>query len=143
MTLEYLDYHLGEPRYNPAECMDLKLSYARPLRIRCRLTRKDTKDVLEESIYLGEIPIMLGGGEFVINGAERVIVSQLHRSPGVDFAVAMEESDRPLHRAKIVPERGSWVEVEVNKKEFLVVRIDQSAKIPATTLLRAMDEAYG
>ncbi len=142
-TLEYLYYELGEARYIPEECVDLKLTYAKPFRVCCRLVRKDSKDVLEESIYLGEMPIMLGGGEFIINGAERVIVSQLHRSPGVDFAVAMAESDRPLHAAKIIPERGSWIEIEVSKKEFLTIRIDQSAKMSATTFLRAMDERFG
>ncbi len=141
--LEYISYELGEPRYNPQECRDLRLTYGAPFRVRCRLVRKDTKDVVEESIYIGEVPIMIGGGEFIINGAERVIVSQLHRSPGVDFSVAMEESDRPLHSARIIPERGSWIEMDVNKKEFLTIRIDQSGKIPATAFLRAMDAKYG
>ena len=141
--LEYLHYDLGEPRYTVRECRDLKLTYGMPLRIRCRLIRKDSKEVLEESIYLGEAPIMIGGGEFIINGAERVIVSQLHRSPGVDFTVEMEESDRPLHGARIIPERGSWIELGVTKKDSLVIRIDQSSKTPATTFLRAMDEKYG
>jgi len=142
-TLEYVDYELGEPRYKPQECRDLRLTYGRPLRLRCRLSRKDSKDVIEESIYVGEVPIMIGGGEFIINGAERVIVSQLHRSPGVDFTVAMQESDRPLHGARVIPERGSWLELEVTKKDALTIRIDQSSKIPATTFLRAMDEKYG
>jgi len=142
-TLEYLYYELGEPRYTVQECRDLKLSYGVPFKIRCRLVRKEAKEVLEESIYLGELPIMIGGGEFIINGAERVIVSQLHRSPGVDFTVAMEESDRPLHGARIIPERGSWIELAVTKKDALAIRIDQSSKIPATTFLRAMDERYG
>ena len=143
MTLEYLWYELGEPRYNPAECRDLKLTHGMPFRIRCRLSRTDSKDVLEESIYLGELPIMRGGGEFIINGAERVIVSQLHRSPGVDFTVEMQESDRPLHGARVIPERGSWIEISVTKKDSLTMRIDQSSKIPATMFLRAMDDAYG
>jgi len=142
-TLEYLYYELGEPRYTPQECRDLKLTYGMPFRVRCRLARKDSKDVLEESIYLGEIPIMMGGGEFIINGAERVIVSQLHRSPGVDFTVEMQESDRPLHGARIIPERGSWIEMEVTKKDIIAIRIDQSSKIPATTFLRALDANYG
>ncbi len=141
--LEYLDYEFGESRYTVRECRDLKLTYGLPFRIRCRLVRKDSKDVLEESIYVGEIPLMIGGGEFIINGAERVIVSQLHRSPGVDFTVAMEESDRPLHGARIIPERGSWIELNVTKKDALTIRIDQSSKIPATTFLRAMDPKYG
>jgi DNA-directed RNA polymerase subunit beta len=142
-SLEYLDYELGEARYTQQECRDLKLSYGTPLRIRCRLVRKDKKDVVEEAIYLGEVPIMIGGGEFVINGTERVIVSQLHRSPGVDFTVEMEESDRPLHGARIIPERGSWVEMNVTKKDAIAMRIDQSGKIPATMFIRAMDPNFG
>jgi DNA-directed RNA polymerase subunit beta len=142
-SLEYLDYELGEPRYTQQECRDLKLTYGAPLRIRCRLARKDKKEVVEESIYVGEVPIMIGGGEFVINGTERVLVSQLHRSPGVDFTVEMEESDRPLHGARVIPERGSWIELNVTKKESIVMRIDQSGKIPVTMFLRAMDDRYG
>ena len=143
MQLDYVSYELSEPRYNMQECRDLKLTYGMPFRIRCRLTRKDAKDVLEESIYLGEIPIMIGGGEFIVNGAERVIVSQLHRSPGVDFTVEMEESDRPLHGARVIPERGSWIELTVTKKDSLTIRIDQSSKIPASMFLRAMEDKYG
>ena len=142
-TLEYLSYELSEPRYTQDECRDLKLTYGMPFRIRCRLSRKDAKDVLEESIYLGELPIMIGGGEFIINGADRVIVSQLHRSPGVDFNVEMQESDRPLHGARVIPERGSWIELNVTKRDSLSIRIDQSSKIPATAFLRAMAEQYG
>ncbi len=143
MALEYVSYELGEARYTPDECRQLRLTFGLPFRITCRLRMKDREDILEESIYLGEMPIMIGGGEFVINGAERVIVSQLHRSPGVDFTVEMAESDRPLHGARIIPERGSWIELLVSKKDSLTVRIDQSSKIPATTFLRAMDEKYG
>ncbi len=85
---------------------------------------------------------MIGGGEFIINGAERVVVSQLHRSPGVDFVVDTEASDRKLHSCRIIPERGSWIEINVTKKDTLGVRIDQSGKFSAMTLLRAMDPAY-
>jgi DNA-directed RNA polymerase subunit beta len=86
---------------------------------------------------------MIGGGEFIINGAERVIVNQLHRSPGVDFLVEVQEGDRPLHGCRVIPERGSWIECSVTKKDALAVRIDQSSKIPATTFLRALDAKYG
>jgi len=85
---------------------------------------------------------MMGGGEFIVNGAERVIVCQLHRSPGVDFGIASSIGDRPLHTARVIPERGSWIELEVTKKDILAMRIDQSTKIAATTFLRALDEAY-
>jgi len=143
VKLEYMHYELGEARYTVQECRDLRLTYGLPLRIFVRLLRKDSKDVLEEGIYLGEAPIMIGGGEFIINGAERVLVSQLHRSPGVDFSVEMQESDRPLHGARVIPERGSWIELSVTKKDSLTMRIDQSSKIPATMFLRAMDEKFG
>ncbi|MHC4561912.1 MAG: DNA-directed RNA polymerase subunit beta [Planctomycetota bacterium] len=143
VSLEYLDYALDDPRYTPEECSDLRLTYGRPFRVRCRLSRKDSKDVIEESVYLGEMPIMIGGGEFIINGAERVIVSQLHRSPGVDFTVEMQESDRPLHGARIIPERGSWIELSVSKKDSLILRIDQSSRIPGTIFLRCMDKELG
>ena len=142
IQLEYISYELGESRYAPQECRDLRLTYGMPFRIRCRLVRTDRKEVLEESIYVGEVPIMIGGGEFIINGAERVIVSQLHRSPGVDFTVEMQESDRPLHGARIIPQRGSWIEMTVTKKDALTIRIDQSSKIPSTMFLRSMDPKY-
>jgi DNA-directed RNA polymerase subunit beta len=117
-TLEYLDYALDDPRYTPQECRDLRLTYGRPFRVRLRLSSSHIKGVVEENVYIGEMPIMIGGGEFIINGAERVIVSQLHRSPGVDFTVEMQESDRPLHGARIIPERGSWIELSVNTRSW-------------------------
>ncbi len=141
MSLEYIQYTLEEPRYTPDECRELRLTYGRPFRVRVRLDRKDHPDLVDEDIYLGEIPILLGGGEFVVNGAERVIVNQLHRSPGVDFSIISAEADRPLHSARIIPERGSWIELEVTKKDVLVMRIDQSTKLSATTFLRCLDES--
>jgi len=143
MSLEYLGYELGKPRHDADECRQLRLTYGMPFRIRCRLVRKDKDEIKEDIIYLGELPIMIGGGEFIINGAERVIVSQLHRSPGVDFVKESAEGDRALHACRIIPERGSWIEINVTRKDELAVRIDQSSKIPATTFLRAMSEKYG
>ena len=143
MELEYLCYELEKPRYTPRECRELRLTYGYPLKIHCRLKRKDAVDIPEQAIYLGEMPIMIGGGEFIINGAERVIVNQLHRSPGVDFVIDSKDGDRILHGCRIIPERGSWIEISVTKKDVLVVRIDQSSKIPATVFLRAMDEKFG
>ncbi|MBI1337990.1 MAG: DNA-directed RNA polymerase subunit beta [Phycisphaera sp.] len=140
MKLEYLYYKLDEPRYTPDECRQLRLTFGMPFRIGVRLVRNDVAEIPEEEIYLGEVPILMGGGEFIINGAERVIVNQLHRSPGVDFSIASAEADRPLHSARIIPERGSWIELEVSKKDSLLMRIDQSTKIPVTTFLRALDE---
>src|SRR6201995_5635373 len=143
LRLEYVSYDLSEARYTMDECRALRLTYGMPFRIHVRFVRKDKDEVIEDSIYLGEIPIMIGGGEFIINGAERVIVNQLHRSPGVDFLVEVQEGDRPLHGCRVIPERGSWIECSVTKKDALAVRIDQSSKIPATTFLRALDEKYG
>jgi DNA-directed RNA polymerase subunit beta len=142
MKLEYISYELEEPRYTPDECRALRLTYGMPLKVKLRLQRQDKPEIMEEGIYLGDIPIMMGGGEFIINGAERVIVSQLHRSPGVDFMIGERDGDRPLHATRVIPERGSWIEINVTKKDLLAVRIDQSSKIPATTFLRAMDEKY-
>ena len=135
MQLEYLFYELEKPRYTPQECRQLRLTYGYPIKITCRLRKKTGEDMAEQSIYLGEMPKMIGGGEFIINGAERVIVNQLHRSPGVDFLIESKEGDRVLHGGRIIPERGSWIEISVTKKDVLVVRIDQSSKIPATTFL--------
>ncbi len=142
MSLEYLSYDLSKPRYTPDECRQLRLTYGMPFRVHVRLVRKDRDEISEDAIYLGELPVMMGGGEFIINGAERVIVNQLHRSPGVDFIKAQAEGDRALHGCRIIPERGSWIEINVTKKDVLAVRIDQSAKIAATTFLRAMGDEY-
>jgi DNA-directed RNA polymerase subunit beta len=143
MTLEYLHYELEKPHYSQTECVQLRLSYAYPLKIYCRLRSEQGEDLAEQGIYLGEIPVMIGGGEFIINGAVRVIVSQLHRSPGVDFLIESKEGDRVLHGGRIIPERGSWIEIGVTQKDIMVVRIDQSSKIPSTIFLRAIDPAYG
>jgi DNA-directed RNA polymerase subunit beta len=143
MGLEYIAYELEKPRYTVQQCRELRLTYGHPLKIRCMLKRKDADDIAEQAIYLGEMPTMIGGGEFIINGAERVIVNQLHRSPGVDFVVDSKDGDRVLHGSRIIPERGSWIEMSVTKKDVLVIRIDQSSKIPATVFLRAMSAEYG
>ncbi len=141
LRLEYVRYELGKPRYEPDECRQLRLTYGRPFKVWLRLTKEQP---VEEEVYLGDVPIMLGGGEFIINGAERVVVSQLHRSPGVDFVMELEgTSDRRLHSCRIIPERGSWIELNVTRKESLAVRIDQSGKFSIMTLIRAMDPAYG
>lgn len=137
--LEYLKYELGKPRYDADECRQLRLTYGRPFRVWLRLNKEQP---VEEEVYLGDMPIMIGGGEFIINGAERVVVSQLHRSPGVDFVVETDTGDRKLHSCRIIPERGSWIEINVTKKETFGVRIDQSGKFSAMTLLRAMSPEY-
>jgi DNA-directed RNA polymerase subunit beta len=143
MSLEYLFYELEKPHYTPLECRQLRLTYAYPLKIHCRLRSESGSDLAEQAIYLGEMPVMIGGGEFIVNGAVRVIVSQLHRSPGVDFLIESKEGDRVLHGGRVIPERGSWIEIGVTQKDVLVVKIDQSSKIPATVFLRAINAEYG
>ncbi len=139
MSLQYVGYELGRPRYTPDECRVLSLTYGAPFRIRVRL---DKPDPVEEWVYLGEIPILTGGGEFIVNGSERVIVSQLHRSPGVDFSLETVAGEKRLHSCWIIPERGSWIELAVSKKDVLGIKIDQSGRFPATAFLRAMSEEY-
>ncbi|MGQ9574103.1 MAG: DNA-directed RNA polymerase subunit beta [Thermoguttaceae bacterium] len=139
LRLEYIRYELGKPRYEPDECRQLRLTYGRPLKVVLRLTKEQP---VEEEVYLGDLPIMLGGGEFIVNGAERVVVSQLHRSPGVDFVTEIEAGERRVFSCRIIPERGSWIELNVTRKDSLAVRIDQSGKFSAMTLLRAMSPKY-
>src|SRR5438309_9373236 len=140
LKLEYIKFDLGKPRYEPDECRQLRLTYGRPLHVWLRLTKGETAH--EESVYLGDMPIMIGGGEFIINGAERVVVSQLHRSPGVDFVMDIEAGDKKLHACRVIPERGSWIELQVSKKDTLQVRIDQSGMFSSMTLLRAMSPLF-
>ena len=140
IKLEYLRYELGKPRYEPDECRQLRLTYGRPFRIWLRLVKDQP---VEEEVYLGDLPIMMGGGEFIINGAERVVVSQLHRSPGIDFVTEVEAGERRLHSCRVIPERGSWIELNTTKKDSITVRIDQSGKFSAMTLLRAMAPDMG
>jgi len=138
LRLEYISYEVGKPRYDPDECRKLRLTYGRPFKVGLRLVKDQP---VEEDVYLGDLPIMLGGGEFIINGAERVVVSQLHRSPGVDFTVETE-GDVKYYACRIIPERGSWIEINATKKDTFQVRIDQSGKFSAMTLLRAIDPRY-
>ncbi|QDT64615.1 DNA-directed RNA polymerase subunit beta [Calycomorphotria hydatis] len=135
-SLDYVKYELGKPRYTAEECRQLRLTYGRPFRVWLRLNKEQP---IEEEVYLGDIPIMIGGGEFIVNGAERCVVSQLHRSPGVDFILSSEPGDTKVDfSCRVIPERGSWIEFLISKKETLQVRIDQSGKFSAMTLLRAM-----
>ena len=138
--LEYVRYDLGKPRYSSLECRQLRLTYGMPFRVWMRLVGETS---IEEEVYLGDIPIMIGGGEFIINGSERVVVSQLHRSPGVDFVLNSEPGERKQFSCRIIPERGSWIEIVVGKRGTLGVRIDQSGKFPAMTFLRALSPGFG
>ncbi|MBS3763720.1 MAG: DNA-directed RNA polymerase subunit beta, partial [Planctomycetes bacterium] len=137
IRVEFIGYSLGRPRYSPDECRQLRLTYGYPFHIRVRLYKEE--EVFEEDVYLGEMPVMLGGGEFIVNGSERVIVMQLHRSPGCDFSQEAS-GDRTLYSCRIIPERGSWIEMETNRYDVLRCRLDQSGKNPATLLLRSLLE---
>src|SRR5262249_19117437 len=135
ISLQYLRYELGKPRYGPDECRQLRLTYGRPFRVWLRLMKQPAP--VEEEVYLGDMPIMIGGGVFMSTGAERVLVTRLPRPPGVDFVEEIGGARR-FPSCRIIPERGSWIEINVTKKDTLGVRIDQSGKFSAMTLLRAM-----
>ena len=139
VRLDYVYYTLGEPRFTPDECRRLELTYGYPFRVRVRLKKED--EIQEQDVYLGEMPAMLGGGEFIVNGSERVIVTQLHRAPGCDFSVE-KRGDSSLYSCRIIPERGSWVEMETSRRDQLGCRLDRSSKMPATLLLKALSEEH-
>ena len=150
VILEYVSYRLGTPVFDVKECQLRGLTYAAPLRVTVRLviydkdapaSQKKVKDVKEQEVYMGELPLMTDTGTFVINGTERVIVSQLHRSPGVFFdhdKGKTHSSGKLLYSARVIPYRGSWLDMEFDPKDCLFVRIDRRRKLPATILLRAL-----
>ena len=137
LKLEFGDYHFDEPRYSIKECKDRESTYAAPLKVDVRLFNNETGEVKEQEIFLGDMPIMTDSGTFVINGAERVIVSQLVRSPSVYFNREIDKNGRELITSQVIPTRGTWLEYEVDARDVLYVRIDRTRKVPLTTLLRA------
>ncbi|MCL6639582.1 MAG: DNA-directed RNA polymerase subunit beta, partial [Firmicutes bacterium] len=138
LVLEFLDYHLGEPKYTIQECKDRDVTYSAPLRVKVRLINKETGEVKEQEVFMGDFPLMTEKGTFVVNGAERVIVSQLVRSPGVYFGEQMDPSGKKIYTATIIPNRGAWLEFETDPNDQLYVRIDRTRKVPVTTLIRAL-----
>ncbi len=141
LVLEFLDYTLGEPKYSVEECKERDVTYAAPLRVKVRLINKETGEVKEQEVFMGDFPLMTSKGTFIINGAERVIVSQLVRSPGVYFADAIDTSGKRLITSTVIPNRGAWLEFETDVNDHIFVRIDRTRKIPATVLIRAL--GYG
>ena len=137
LSLEFGDYHFDEPRYSIKECKDRETTYSAPLKVEVRLFNHETGEVKEQEIFLGDMPIMTDSGTFVINGAERVIVSQLVRSPSVYFNKEIDKNGRPCITSQIIPTRGTWLEFETDARDVLYVRIDRTRKVPLTTLLRA------
>ncbi|AQS57955.1 DNA-directed RNA polymerase subunit beta [Desulforamulus ferrireducens] len=138
LVLEFLDYNLGEPKYQVEECKERDVTFAAPLRVKVRLINKETGEVKEQEVFMGDFPLMTSKGTFIINGAERVIVSQLVRSPGVYFADVIDPSGKRLYTSTIIPNRGAWLEFETDVNDHIFVRIDRTRKIPATVLIRAL-----
>jgi DNA-directed RNA polymerase subunit beta len=146
--LDYVSYNLGQEPFDVKECQQRGLTYAAPLRVKVRLTIMDkeaskptVKEVKEQEVYMGELPLMTENGSFVINGTERVIVSQLHRSPGVFFEHdrgKTHSSGKLLFSARIIPYRGSWLDFEFDPKDYLYFRVDRRRKMPVTILLKAL-----
>src|SRR6202521_555298 len=146
--LEFVSYALGEPPFDVVECQQRGLTFASPLRAKVRLTIMDreaskptVKEVKEQEVYMGEIPLMTSNGSFIINGTERVIVSQLHRSPGVFFEHdrgKTHSSGKLLFSARVIPYRGSWLDFEYDPKDYLYFRVDRRRKMPVTILLKAI-----
>ena len=137
LSLEFGDYHFDEPKYSIKESKDRESTYSAPLRVEVRLFNRETGEVKEQEIFMGDMPIMTDSGTFIVNGAERVIVSQLVRSPSVYFNREIDKNGRELITNQIIPNRGTWLEFEVDARDVLYVRIDRTRKVPITTLLRA------
>lgn len=145
-SLEFVDYSVGTPKYDVQECLERGTTYAVPLRSTLRLVSREkqgngefrVKDIVEQTVFLGELPLMTGEGTFVINGSERVIVSQLHRSPGVFFDDAIHPNGKRLFSARIIPDNGAWLEFSLDINDIMYVHIDRKRKLPVTTLLRAL-----
>ena len=153
MSLEFTDYELEKPKYDVEECLQRDMTYSAPLRVKLRLAIRDIdektgahtmRDVRENEVYMGHIPLMTENGTFVVNGAERVIVSQMHRSPGVFYDHDKGKTlagGKLIYSARIIPYRGSWLDFEFDAKDILHVRIDRKKKIPVTTLLMALESS--
>ena len=138
IVLDYIDYSIDkEPKYSVEECKERDATYAAPLRITCRLTNMVTKEIQDQTIFFGDFPLMTETGTFIINGAERVVVSQLVRSPGVYFSYEMDKSGNKLFSGTVMPNRGPWIEYETDANDVLCVRVDKGKKFPVTTLIRA------
>lgn len=138
LVLEFIDYSLGEPKYSVDESKERDVTYAAPLRVKVRLINKETGEVKEQEVFMGDFPIMTDTGTFIINGAERVIVSQLVRSPSVYYSTKVDKNGKKTYTATVIPNRGAWLELETDAKDIIYVRIDRTRKIPVTVLLRSL-----
>ncbi|RNC62996.1 MAG: DNA-directed RNA polymerase subunit beta [Candidatus Dichloromethanomonas elyunquensis] len=138
LVLEFIDYSLGDPKYEVEECKERDVTFAAPLRVKVRLINKETGEVKEQEVFMGDFPLMTDKGTFIINGAERVIVSQLVRSPGVYYSETIDASGKKIYGATIIPNRGAWLEFETDINDNIFVRIDRTRKLPVTVLVRAL-----
>ncbi|WP_132769248.1 DNA-directed RNA polymerase subunit beta [Tepidibacillus fermentans] len=138
LILEFIDYSLGEPKYTVDDAKERDVTYAAPLRVKVRLINKETGEVKEQEVFMGDFPLMTETGTFIINGAERVIVSQLVRSPSVYFSTKVDKNGKKTFTSTIIPNRGAWLELETDAKDIIYVRIDRTRKLPVTVLLRAL-----
>ncbi|MBE3552681.1 MAG: DNA-directed RNA polymerase subunit beta [Kyrpidia tusciae] len=138
LVLEFVDYTLGEPKYSVEESKERDVTYAAPLRVKVRLINRETGEVKEQEVFMGDFPLMTETGTFIINGAERVIVSQLVRSPSVYFNAKADKNGKRTYGATVIPNRGAWLELETDTKDVIYARIDRTRKIPVTVLLRAL-----
>ncbi|OXS55118.1 DNA-directed RNA polymerase subunit beta [Bacillus sp. V-88] len=138
LSLEFIDYSLGEPKYSVEESKERDVTYSAPLRVKVRLVNKETGEVKDQDVFMGDFPLMTDTGTFVINGAERVIVSQLVRSPSVYFSGKVDKNGKKGFTVTVIPNRGAWLEYETDAKDVVYVRIDRTRKLPVTVLLRAL-----
>lgn len=138
LDLDFIDYSIGDPKYSVNECKERDVSYQAPLKLKVRLTEKETGEIKESEVYMGDLPLMTDKGTFIINGAERVVVSQLVKSPGVYFSDRLDVAGNILYGATIIPNRGAWFELEMDSAGLIYTRIDKTRKIPVTVLLRAL-----
>lgn len=138
LSLEFIDYNLGEPKYSVEESKERDATYSAPLRVKLRLVNKETGEVKDQDVFMGDFPLMTEMGTFIINGAERVIVSQLVRSPSVYYSGKLDKNGRKGFTATVIPNRGAWLEYETDAKDVVYVRIDRTRKLPVTVLLRAL-----
>ena len=139
LELSFVDYRFDEePKYTIEECKERDVTYAAPLRVTARLNNTETGEIKESEVFMGDFPLMTDSGTFVINGAERAIVSQLVRSPGVYYAFDKDKTGKDLFKSTVIPNRGAWLEYEMDSNDVVYVRIDKNRKIPLTTFIRSI-----
>jgi DNA-directed RNA polymerase subunit beta len=139
LSLEFVNFSLSdEAKYTIDECKERDATYAAPLKVRVRLVNKEKDEISEHEIFMGDLPLMTDTGTFIINGAERVIVSQLVRSPGIYYAVEHDKIGKKLYSSTVIPNRGAWLEYETDSNDIFSVRVDRTRKVPVTVLLRSL-----